>query len=426
MDLPNGCRCSELSVHPKNWETKKASTKKAWYIHYRFYDPNFKEKHPGGLQKIIKRMNTYTQLADRQVVTRQLLTTLEQILKTGYNPITGEITPAARVEEGGDDGQIPIEATANIIDAMRAAVKKKDVVKNTKDDLDRIVEITAIAFKNLGYSRLAVCQVSRRHLKAALEEIGIIKRRAAAYEAKQNKTEYIDPWTANNYNFHRAYLGMIFKELEQWEAVENNPIDKKFDKKKTTKKLRVTLTTEQRITIDRELRLTNYPLWRIMRIFFRSGARIVELVAIKTTDVNLDAKTVKYLVKKDKEYREVERVITEDVLPLWQEVCKEAKPGQYLFSTNRLPGNVYVHPKQVGKRWKKWVKDKYNVEADFYSLKHTNSTETKAKIGAHLAALHNQHTEEILNSAYDVEGDERDKYILRHLTNDFAPRSASK
>lgn len=37
--LPNGCYCSKLAVYPKNWKQVNASTKKNWYIWYRFYDP---------------------------------------------------------------------------------------------------------------------------------------------------------------------------------------------------------------------------------------------------------------------------------------------------------------------------------------------------------------------------------------------------
>jgi hypothetical protein len=40
--LLNGCSRSEIAVIPTNWNTKKAWIKKAWIIHYRFYDPAFK------------------------------------------------------------------------------------------------------------------------------------------------------------------------------------------------------------------------------------------------------------------------------------------------------------------------------------------------------------------------------------------------
>jgi phage FluMu gp28-like protein len=39
INLPNGCKCSKLSVNPKNWQTKQAKINIKWYIMYRFYDP---------------------------------------------------------------------------------------------------------------------------------------------------------------------------------------------------------------------------------------------------------------------------------------------------------------------------------------------------------------------------------------------------
>jgi hypothetical protein len=39
INLPNGCRCSEFSVVPSNWQTKAANLKEKWYVYYRFYDP---------------------------------------------------------------------------------------------------------------------------------------------------------------------------------------------------------------------------------------------------------------------------------------------------------------------------------------------------------------------------------------------------
>ena len=44
FQLINGCSRTEIAVYPKNWNTKKASLKKAWYIWYRFFDPQHPEQ----------------------------------------------------------------------------------------------------------------------------------------------------------------------------------------------------------------------------------------------------------------------------------------------------------------------------------------------------------------------------------------------
>ena len=50
LQLPNGCRCSELSITPSNWNTSRGSIKKYWSIHYRFYDPQEMVRFPKGKQ----------------------------------------------------------------------------------------------------------------------------------------------------------------------------------------------------------------------------------------------------------------------------------------------------------------------------------------------------------------------------------------
>ena len=39
--LSSGCSISELSVTPKNWNTKAAKTNNDWFVSYRFYDPHY-------------------------------------------------------------------------------------------------------------------------------------------------------------------------------------------------------------------------------------------------------------------------------------------------------------------------------------------------------------------------------------------------
>lgn len=34
ITLPNGCSCSNLSVYPKNWQSKNAKVNKNWYIDF--------------------------------------------------------------------------------------------------------------------------------------------------------------------------------------------------------------------------------------------------------------------------------------------------------------------------------------------------------------------------------------------------------
>ena len=73
IPLPHGCKCSELKVTPCNWESPKASTRKSWMIYYRFYDPSKTDRFPKGKLRIVKGMNEFRTLAERQDAVRTLI-----------------------------------------------------------------------------------------------------------------------------------------------------------------------------------------------------------------------------------------------------------------------------------------------------------------------------------------------------------------
>jgi integrase len=80
MILPNGCAHSELSVKPNDWHTKKAKVTTNWFIKYRFYDPN----KPLPKQIMIKGMNSFKTLKERQAETKRLLNHEMEIVSNNY------------------------------------------------------------------------------------------------------------------------------------------------------------------------------------------------------------------------------------------------------------------------------------------------------------------------------------------------------
>ena len=75
IKLPFSCYCTELKVHPKNWQLQKTSLKNGWYVYYRFYDPNFlnNPKFKYGKLVVIKRMNQFKTIEDRQRDTKLII-----------------------------------------------------------------------------------------------------------------------------------------------------------------------------------------------------------------------------------------------------------------------------------------------------------------------------------------------------------------
>ena len=92
ITLSNGCYFSEISVNPKNWNTKNADLSKSWYLFYRFYDPAFAKipKYKKGKLIIIKAgINRLNLLSERKAAVHALIDAEMKLLQeTGYNPIT--------------------------------------------------------------------------------------------------------------------------------------------------------------------------------------------------------------------------------------------------------------------------------------------------------------------------------------------------
>jgi integrase len=273
---------------------------------------------------------------------------------------------------------------------------------------------------------LQQCGKSKRALEAARHTKALKNPHSKPHELVKK-----DVWSAGTYNYYRSHLQMLFKVLVVWQALENNPVDNYLPIKKEVKnKMRPTLSEQQRIDIDAMLRESSYTFWRFMHIFFTSGARETEIMKVKKEDVDTRNQTVTYTILKGSHYTEERRPIPDDTLPLWKEVLAFAKPGQFLFAKGLVPGDKSIRPEQISRRWRVWVKNRTDSNgkklfgdsvADFYSLKHSHSTEVANKVGTRLAAMHNKHTEAILKKNYDVDGENRDMQILKGVKVSFVP-----
>jgi integrase len=390
--LPNGCSCSQLRVTPANWQTHRA-TLRPWYITYRFYDPVM-----GVKQRFIKGMNEYHTLADRQEATRALLENELHILKDrGYNPFTGYLEqPEVQTYE--------IDPSTPVVPALQAALGKVTAAASTIADLKSVLRGVEQAVEQLRYSRFAISEIRRRHVLAILD-------RCAAN---------IPRWSAHRYNQYRTYLSILFRKLVHYEAIEFNPCQD-IEKQKVVKRIRETLNFPERKAVDAHL-CKNFPLfWRYVHIFFHSGARGTELLALRREDVDMVNLRFKSVIKKGRQYVEKWRPIKLIAAPLWEEVLREAAPGQYLFSKGLRPGSVQIRSDQVGKRWKRHVKDKLGITASFYSLKHLNVTEMVELMGERAAMIQTGHTTPtMIRTIYDTRHAQREEDAVRAAGNQFA------
>lgn len=396
ISLPNGCYCTPLKVIPANWKEPGASPSIEWRVWYRFYDSEGNVK-----LRAIKGMNDYHTLTDRRKATEEIISIEKEKLQQGYNPIldrfvTQEVT------------LIPeLSPSTPFIEALTKAMQEKECAPSTRIDLKSVLKYVTIASNVLGYSKIPISEVKRGHIRSILKQLAIIKK---------------DKWTDNNYNFYRAHIGMLYSELVEWEAVEYNPIDKISKAKGIVKieKLKV-LSLDERILLNRTLRKDNYEYWRFLMIFFMAGCRRTEIMRVQGKDVDLVAQKFIALRKKGRKYVEVEYTITDEALPLWREQMESCSREDYVFSVGLLPGAKPIRYEQVTRRWKRWVKDRFGIEANFYWLKRLQSTMTAGLLGTDIAAAFNNESERMINQHYDVDKDKRLHEQLKKIVHKFAP-----
>lgn len=401
FSLPNGCSRSEISVTPKNWNKATASTKKPWKITYRFYDPAYQFTELWGKQVQIKGMNHLKLLVDRQDSTQTLLDfERDRLQLEGYNPITGiSIPPILDDEELGPNTFLK--------PALQMAFKRLNCADGTKEDIEIALPHILSAVRKLKFEGLPVGEVRIRNIILILEAIGKAK----------------DGWTASNYNHYRSYLLMLFKVIVPMANMQGNPV-KDVPKKKEVKGIKDVLTDKQRVAVNDYLLKNKYNFWRFLHIFFHSGARITEMMRLKVTDVDLPGQRFKVLILKGNIYEEVWKPIKSLALPLWVEVVNECKGlpiGQpiYLFSRHLVPGVRLIDEIQITRRWRK-IKKILCITADFYSLKHLNSTETVDQLSTGDAAAMNSHkSEAMVVNIYDVKAEQRQFERLKKVNNPF-------
>lgn len=338
-------------------------------------------------------MNRFSEYEERKKVTEGLLIDELQELRNGYNPV--KKTMQAPESEGDLNPYTPFSQ------ALLLAYKKLNLKRETKEGIRLIVEKFIKAAIDLRYNQLPISEIKRKHIKLLLEQI---------FKTAKN--------TPNNYNHYRAYIGMVFAELVELEAIEHSPIDKELRKQKVTKKLREVLTEEERTRVDEYLKkLPNFR--RFVHIFYHSGARITELLNVKGKDLDLSNQRYKCIISKGREKREVWRIIKDVALPYWKELKPERE--DYLFSRGLKPGPVKIAPIQVTRRWRNHIIYGLGINKALYSIKHLNTTETVDLLNSKEAAKLNEHTSEsMVNLVYDVRKKERTDNKIKSLTNKFA------
>ena len=376
-----GCSYTEFWVSPANWQkATKKDLDKEWYVQCTFFDPRYEKKYPKGFpyRKKANRPNT---IEERKAMISFLLKNIPKQLNDGYNPIIKKYMHLQK------EGLYP---DLLFIEAFRRALEIKSGTKshlyNIKCAIDRLEKASEV----LEMQNIKVKDLRRVDLKRMLDCL-------------QLPDKY--------YNRFVIYFSSLYRELIEYECCESN-ITRDIYPKKTFKEPRLVLEKNELDKVKEHLE-EHYPdFYRYMMIFLYSGARNTELFRLQRKDVDLDKQEFVILLEKGGQYKRCTKVILSPALEYWCEVCEECQsPDDYLFSLNFVPSKKMGHTEIVTRFWKRNVKDKLGVDADFYALKHYMLDNLDSDTAMLLAS----HTNKNTTAIYQVNKAKKDREMLKQL-----------
>jgi site-specific recombinase, phage integrase family len=376
-----GCSYTELWVSPANWQkATKKDLDKDWYVQCIFFDPRYEKKYPKGFP-YRKKANKPQTIEERKALISFLLKNIPQQFNNGYNPITKKYMNLR------DEGLYP---DLIFIEAFKRALEIKSGTKSHLYNMKRAIERLEEASEALGMQYIKIKDLRRVDLKRMLDWL-------------QLPDKY--------YNRFVIYFSSLYRELIEYECCESN-ITRDIYPKKTFKEPRLVLEKNELDKIREHLEETHPEFYRYMMIFLYSGARNTELFRLQRKDVDLDKQEFVILLEKGGQYKRCTKVILTPALEYWKEVCEECQsPDDYLFALNFVPSKKMGNTEIVTRFWKRNVKDKLGIEADFYALKHYMLDNLDSDTAMLLAS----HTNKNTTAIYQVNKAKKDREMLKQL-----------
>lgn len=326
-NLNFGCKRSDFLV---------TNSKDDWFIQCRFYEPG-REK-PFTYRR---RLNRFKNEKERKQIEKLLLKQMSELLdEKDYNPRTKEFMFER-------EGFNPFMAVG---EALKMALDQKDFTvdhtRNVQLHLDRFMT----AFEKNNFNYLKIKDVELIHVKQTLESLNL-----------------------SNYTFNkfRVHLSSLFTDLVDEGCLKVNPCTGIKTKKHIVEKREV-FTIKELQRIDNHIKKNHSHFYNYFQIFFMSGCRTTELLALKKTDVFIDKSEFIITLKKGQLYVREKRAIIPDALPFWKSQLENALfDDDYIFSYFYQPGDHEMNRNLVYRFWKEKVMAPLKIDKSIYCLKHT-------------------------------------------------------
>jgi integrase len=332
---------------------------KHWYVRYRYYD-DITDKW---VLKIYKKGINSSDLpiAERVAQLNAAKKAVEYSLdKLGWNPLT-DVFPEILTEEKNEFEKLQ---EMSFGEALDFAVDRKtaDWSKNTRKNYKSAVSIIKRGAAVIEILNEKVLNLRRMHYRMLLDKLAVIFK-----------------LTANGYNKYRTFLSSLLGELEQFEIIEYNPIEKIRIKKTIKKKAnRPPTDSQKKLIIDRmRMRYPNY--YRFLAVLYACTLRPYEICALQIKDLMREEQVFRIIPDKERENSktafEREVIIPDWLMVLLSQLKLERfKSDWYIFSaTDRTktftPGPRRMRVNTPIRWWRNIVKKDLKLDVTQYSFK---------------------------------------------------------
>lgn len=354
-NLNFGCKRSDFLVTSSNND---------WFIQCRFYEPD-REK-PFTYRR---RLNRFKDEKERKQIEKILLKQMTELLDVrDYNPRTKEYM----AEQGG------LNPNLLLIEALQISWENKSYTPEHKNDVKYIVQRFKDNLTSINLDYLKIKDVELIHVKKVLEHCGLSNYR---------------------YNYFKKVLSSLFTDLVDEGCLKINPCTGIKSKKHIVEKKEIFTDVQLRIISERILK--DVPqFYNFFQIFYMSGCRVSEMLALKGKDVNIEKQEFTIFLKKGGLDVREKRAIVPDALEYWQRHLKNIKENEFVFSYGFIPGEKQLNRDYIYKFWKNKVR-----LGTIYTLKYTWLDKVEA---AHYSAqIMAGHRDDRTTSIYTVGREKR-------------------
>lgn len=301
---------------------------KPWYVYFRWTDPSTQKR---SLIKERKSINSFTNFKERLFEATALREAIEDQLKKGWNPITGEIEicDPDPLQEVNELSSMPFDQ------AITFALSKCEVSPRTRSNYTNsakriITQLGSVRIagqkKIFDFRNIPVNELRKKHIKLLLDHC--------------KKTFN---WSNKAFNKHMEYFKATMGRLAEDEIIQGNPaLGIRYLPETESNKFQP-YTEEEKKTIAEYFFLNHYSFFVFWMMIYHPGMRPNEVLALQMSDIDLANKMITIVPDEKRDNSKTKRIRYIPIMDALFPLLREHLAGEY-------PANWYVFGSAYNKK----------------------------------------------------------------------------